>query len=544
MSKYNLTDILNEYVGGSKIGTLNISFKELSDKMEDIEMGGDYIVRRLEGPSGDGKVNREFEVVDREDVVEDGDKQEKGFTVYDYKFGFDPGDQDHYMDEYEFSVGGSNIALAQELLGAVPYSINEDFSREKSKTNWKDPDWYKDTFADFNIEQLKVVNDMIKKARKLPGAMDRVAQMAKGKNFKDRIQKLIDKGYKPDYRPEPDYEWDAEVDLAREGKSKEEIDESKDWIQKAIKRPGALHRELGVPLDKDIPKWKMDAAEDRLEDEEERDHEAGRDMTASDRRELRQIDLAKTLEKFTEAKDWIQKAIKRPGALHRALDIPRDEDIPHSLINKDIRKMDDLEAEEGHLDKRDLRFLRQLDLAKTLEKFNENKEPGKLTAIEDVINTLGDDDLEKIVAYMKERGRLTETVDEDIWVMAEKAVTHLGADQFAEALVRAMSTDDAKLYITGILKDWEIPMDDEDYSKYLNESLEESVVKNMITLLSDYGTESEINTYMDSVGREFMINPTSVEDYSDFSDDDWVEDFREWINDKYEDVREHFNRFK
>jgi hypothetical protein len=256
-----------------------------------------------------------------------------------------------------------------------------------------------------------------------------------------------------------------------------------------------------------------------------------------------EITEVKALEKFTEAKDWIQKAIKRPGALHRALDIPRDKDIPHSLINKDIKKMDDLEDEEGHLDKRDLRFLRQLDLAKTLEKFNENKEPGKLSGIEDVINTLGDDDLEKIVAYMKERGRLTETVDEDIWVMAEKAVTHLGADKFAESLVRAMSTDDAKLYITGILKDWDIPMDDEDYAKYLNESLEESVVKNMITLLSDYGTESEINTYMDSVGREFMINPKSVEDYSDFSDDDWVEDFREWINDKYEDVREHFDRF-
>jgi len=75
--------------------------------------------------------------------------------------------------------------------------------------------------------------------------------------------------------------------------------------------------------------------------------------------------------------------------------------------------MDDLEAEEGHLDKRDLRFLRQLDLAKTLEKFNENKEPGKLTAIEDVINTLGDDDLEKIIAYMKERGRIKEAVAEE-----------------------------------------------------------------------------------------------------------------------------------
>ena len=303
MSKYNLTDILNEYVGGSKIGTLNISFKELSDKMEDIEMGGDYIVRRLEGPSGDGKVNREFEVVDREDAIGGGNKQEKGFTVYDFKFGFDPGDEDHYMDEYEFSVGGSNIALAKELLpGVEGWNIDED------------------------------------------------------------------------------------------SKSKEEIDESKDWIQKAIKRPGALHRELGVPLDKDIPKWKMDAAEDRLEDEEERDHEAGRDMTASDRRELRQIDLAKTLEKFTEAKDWIQKAIKRPGALHRALDIPRDKDIPHSLINKDIKKMDDLEDEEGHLDKRDLRFLRQLDLAKTLEKFNESEEPGKLSRMDDIVSTLGEDD--------------------------------------------------------------------------------------------------------------------------------------------------------
>jgi hypothetical protein len=89
-----------------------------------------------------------------------------------------------------------------------------------------------------------------------------------------------------------------------------------------------------------------------------------------------------------DAKDWIQKAIKRPGALHRALDIPQDEDIPHSLINKDIKKMDDEEHEEGHLDKRDLRFLRQLALAKTLAKFNEGEEPGKLDAVEDVINTL------------------------------------------------------------------------------------------------------------------------------------------------------------
>jgi hypothetical protein len=79
---------------------------------------------------------------------------------------------------------------------------------------------------------------------------------------------------------------------------KEIVDENEDWIQHAIKRPGALHRALDVPQDEDIPKWKMDDAEDKLEDEEERDHEAGRDMSTADRRELRQIDLAKTLDKF------------------------------------------------------------------------------------------------------------------------------------------------------------------------------------------------------------------------------------------------------
>jgi len=77
--------------------------------------------------------------------------------------------------------------------------------------------------------------------------------------------------------------------------------------------------------------------------------------------------------KVKEDRDWIQKAIKRPGALHRALGIPQDKDIPDSLIDKDIRKMDKEEDKEGHLDKKDLRFLRQLDLAKTLEKFNEEE---------------------------------------------------------------------------------------------------------------------------------------------------------------------------
>ena len=86
--------------------------------------------------------------------------------------------------------------------------IHESFGEKESyfapKANWKDPDWYKDTFSDFNKEQLKVVDDLIKRAKKQKGAMERVAQMARSKNFKDRIQKIMDKGYKPDYRPDND----------------------------------------------------------------------------------------------------------------------------------------------------------------------------------------------------------------------------------------------------------------------------------------------------------------------------------------------------
>lgn len=35
---------------------------------------------------------------------------------------------------------------------------------------------------------------------------------------------------------------------------------TKKWIQGAIKHPGALHKELGVPMGKKIPAAKLDAA--------------------------------------------------------------------------------------------------------------------------------------------------------------------------------------------------------------------------------------------------------------------------------------------
>jgi len=35
---------------------------------------------------------------------------------------------------------------------------------------------------------------------------------------------------------------------------------AKDFIAKAIKKPGALHKELGIPKDKKIPKKTLDKA--------------------------------------------------------------------------------------------------------------------------------------------------------------------------------------------------------------------------------------------------------------------------------------------
>ena len=37
---------------------------------------------------------------------------------------------------------------------------------------------------------------------------------------------------------------------------------AKKWIQGAIKRPGQLHKDLGVPQGKKIPEKKIEAAED------------------------------------------------------------------------------------------------------------------------------------------------------------------------------------------------------------------------------------------------------------------------------------------
>ena len=165
MSKYNLSDILNEYIGGGRIGTLRTTAKHIIDKMDELEEEGEVVVRELQGPSGDGKVNMEFEVVDREFAVPGGNKQERGFTVYDYKFGFDPRDPDHVDVEYDYSIGGNDIRLAMDL-------FRGDTRFEIVKGRFMEDLFSKDGGSEDNVDNIDQVASPSAKGKGYSSAVD------------------------------------------------------------------------------------------------------------------------------------------------------------------------------------------------------------------------------------------------------------------------------------------------------------------------------------------------------------------------------------
>ena len=128
MSKYNLSELLTEVAGG-RIGTLNISARDLVSKMEDLEDKG-VRVDRFDGLSPDGKTYLEFHVHPMRKYDEDS-----SFSIYDFKFGFNPMSEDHFMEEYPFSIGGRSSALdsAETVLrsGDVGYQIDESINEDE-----------------------------------------------------------------------------------------------------------------------------------------------------------------------------------------------------------------------------------------------------------------------------------------------------------------------------------------------------------------------------------------------------------------------------
>ena len=216
-------------------------------------------------------------------------------------------------------------------------------------------------------------------------------------------------------------EGQGEVDLpswwqSKIFKAKEAIVGASEYLEFELKEP-AIDAVVDTVAPLDI---EVDPLGETVEDE----------ITSVDDMTENQKIASKLAKRLKEDKDWIQKAIKRPGALHRALDIPQDKDIPDSLIDKDIRKMDKEEDKEGKLDKKDLRFLRQLDLAKTLEKFDENvtenvseneyfsylndlRDSGQTNMFDvKMVEILSGLEKEEIMTIMKSYGELKEKYDE------------------------------------------------------------------------------------------------------------------------------------
>ena len=83
--------------------------------------------------------------------------------------------------------------------------------------------------------------------------------------------------------------------------------------------------------------------------------------------------------------------------------------------------------------------------------------------------------------YMQEvLGQIKETLDDEAFDMAEKIIDSLGAEKAVGELVRAMSTDDAKLYLGGIIRDYDLKENEIKEKPSTNIKMKKSELKEMI----------------------------------------------------------------
>ena len=133
-----LSKLLKE-ISSSRGGTINDSWYSISLNADDIDgenlgIDGYPIYTQYLGASEDGKTNDEVS-------VRYGDGHRDYFTIYDYKFGLDPTDEDNYQKEYPFSLGvptGNKDALewAKKLgFNAEPMVREEKEDMEEQDIN-------------------------------------------------------------------------------------------------------------------------------------------------------------------------------------------------------------------------------------------------------------------------------------------------------------------------------------------------------------------------------------------------------------------------
>jgi hypothetical protein len=85
--------------GTSRVGTIDDSYYSIKNRIDMLENEGKIRVKTFD-ESPDGKVTNEFHIYPNDRM--------ESFTIYDYKFGFDPSEEEHFMEDYSFSVGGKS----------------------------------------------------------------------------------------------------------------------------------------------------------------------------------------------------------------------------------------------------------------------------------------------------------------------------------------------------------------------------------------------------------------------------------------------------
>ena len=180
-----LSKILSELLQSSRYGTVNISAYDLIDQMEKIQEMGIY-VERTDGLSPDGKTYLEFTV-----YPEGPEELDQAFTVYDYKFGLDPTDEDNFRTEYPFSLG------ARKRVGLINASnLGLEIQSMSEASGAIGVDQMGDTSTDINITNDTSMYDPLKENLKdlaNKSGMKLSDLMAKIKSIKDKEKDQIEK---------------------------------------------------------------------------------------------------------------------------------------------------------------------------------------------------------------------------------------------------------------------------------------------------------------------------------------------------------------
>ena len=573
MSKYNLTDILNEYVGGSRHGTINISYRDLQDAMDKIEADGDFVVRELSGPSGDGKVNREFEVVFIGAARGDNKQEEAGFTVYDYKFGFDPASENNFDEVLPFSIGGNNkeaaLKIAKYLLGNRvqgymandkeilrnfdPKDINDVLFSFESNT---DEDGEFKTSMGFNEDMPpkgtdKITKDLVK--------ADEVIKMIKMMN--------------------PDVKTDLLMRIARMGQKLEDVDEVMGIDRLGREKPETEPTDLSrakMKLREDMRRFR-NAVKDVSGISDEDKEELARTLARFSLTNFKQSDKGDV---FFHDENTIQQLGKRSKAYADKIGISSNTPYFNSIEYYEKQQFSQVkDFIKNRLQVARLGLKAVMSGAYTDEEVAVYKpllqdQVAMLMKLDDMDNNALEDLFRRNPSTDKEwqelfrrhpKGNLDKQfkfkTDTDIKSINSKKPNITADDEIDAELGNALANldrdEDYERLMKAVEKLRDKGKDDEAFSLqrrgermygrgrdgryYDEERIDEGFVKQMYTILSDYGSPMEINTYMDSLGNEFRLSPDSKDKYDDFSEDDWVEDFRVYIDDK--SLQEHFRRF-